>query len=122
MYRMYGRNVFSCRNVNLYEKKKKKGMGARFREDELSSSQDMHGSLDFPSPLPPLFLIWVWLFEICKKKGMDEGQFDVQKLVLSQAPTLPASQDGPPPARCWNLQRSQEPMQSPPSGWAGKNI
>lgn len=53
----------------------KKGMGARFRENELSSSQDMHGSHDFI--FSTLFLIWVWLFEICKK-GMDEGQFYVQ--------------------------------------------
>lgn len=53
-------------------------MGARFRENELSSSQDMHGSHDiFFPPTTALFLIWVWLFEICKR-GWGGGQFYVQ--------------------------------------------
>lgn len=56
----------------------KKGMGARFRENELRSSQDMHGSHDiFFPPTTALFLIWVWLFEICKR-GRGGGQFYVQ--------------------------------------------
>lgn len=59
-------------------------MGARFRKNELSSSQDMHGSQDYFFPYT-LFLIWVWLFEICKI-GMEEGQVYVQKSP-NQAPT-----------------------------------
>lgn len=63
MYRMYGRNVSSCRNVNLYEK----GYGSQIQKEliEFQSGYAWITGLFFPYTL---FLIWVWLFEICKKR------------------------------------------------------
>lgn len=63
MYRMYGRNVSSCRNVNLYEK----GYGSQIQKEliEFHSGYAWIPGLFFPYTL---FLIWVWLFEICKKR------------------------------------------------------
>lgn len=87
----------------------KKGMGARFRENELRSSQDMHGSHDifFPTTTA-LFLIWVWLFEICKR-GRGGGQFYVQNQ------SRPASY----PVSLSVCEGSQQWAQSPPACWSG---
>lgn len=85
-------------------------MGARFRENELSSRQDMHGSHDifFPTTTT-LFLIWVWLFEICKR-GTGGGQFYVQN----------ESQSASYPVGLSVCEGSQQQAQSPLACWSGK--
>lgn len=80
MYRMYGRNVSSCRNVNLYEK----GYGSQIQKEliEFQSGYAWITGLFFPYTL---FLIWVWLFE--KKKVWRKDRF-MFKISSNQAPTL----------------------------------
>lgn len=65
MYRMYGRNVFSCRNVNLYEQ----GYGSQIQSKpiEFQAGQGWVTGRFFPLLPPSLFLIWVRLLEICIK-------------------------------------------------------
>lgn len=81
MYRMYGRNVFSCRNVNLYEK----GMGATFRENDLGLIRDTHGSHDFlPSfPPSPLCSNMGQVCEICKRYGWRIVQYAESAIAIS---------------------------------------
>lgn len=66
MCRMYGRNVFSCRNVNLYHK----GVPAR----PPGSSHRMHSPCSFLLSS----LIWVYLKYA---KGMDEECSDTSKFL-----------------------------------------
>lgn len=106
MYRMYGRNVFSCRNVNLYEK----GYGSQIQRKwiEFPSGYAWFTWHFFPTTTT-LFLIWVWLFEICKR-GTGGGQFYVQN----------ESQSASYPVGLSVCEGSQQQAQSPLACWSGK--
>lgn len=116
MYRMYGRNVFSCRNVNLYEK----GYGSQIQRKMNWVPVRICMVHTTSPPLPPFFSnmgLVVWNMQ---KKVWIRGSF-MFKTSPSPAPNpVSVSRQGLPWRSAGICDQSQEQTQRPPACWPAR--